>query len=285
MASKGLPTDIDEIDAEEIRTFIAHLQAEVKADENNPRKPAQQKALSAHRLQGYARAIRAFFSWVVREGFLEEHPVKGVRLPRVPKLVMPSFTETQVRKLLDPEAYEGIMSIRNHAILTLLLDTGVRVSELTGLRMKDLHLEEGYFKVRGKGARERIVPVGKESLAALWRYVLRFRPELRHALIDNVFLTRDGRPMTQGWVYRIVANTCTRIGIKGSGVGPHTCRHTFAKNFLVNGGDLLTLQRILGHSSLEVVRMYVDLNTKDLIEQQSRFSPVDKLRQSMPAGN
>jgi len=166
-------------------------------------------------------------------------------------------------------------------MLVILLDTGIRVSELTALKMGDLHLAEGCFKVLGKGARERIVPLGRRSRSILNKYIRRHRPEPATPRIDNVFLTLQGDPMSPGYVHKVVAAACNRAGISGKRRGPHTCRHTFARNFLLNGGNLLTLQRILGHSSLEMVRRYVSLDTRDLISQQRRFSPIDLLEEKV----
>lgn len=110
------------------------------------------------------------------------------------------------------------------------------------------------------------------------RYVRRHRPDPALPGADSVFLTRRGYPLRPDYVYRIVSKACREAGIRGKRLGPHTCRHTFSRNFLLNGGDLITLQRILGHSSLEVVRLYVNLNTDDLIAQQWKFSPMDTLK-------
>lgn len=279
LMERGLARKVSEIGKREIRAFIQHLQTEVRADENNPRKPTREKGLSPHTVQGYARALRAFFSWAVREGFLDESPMKGIKMPKIPKLMMPCFMKDEARRLLDPASYNGQFAVRNRTIVMLLLDTGIRLSELTRLRMRDLHLEEGWFKVNGKGSRERNVPMGHSCRTAMWRYVTKDRPEPAAPGIDNVFLNRSGRPLSGDWIYKIISDVCRKAGIQGKRLGPHTCRHTFAKSFLMNGGDLLTLQRILGHSSLEVVRMYVDLNVKDLIEQQRQFSPVDRLNE------
>lgn len=153
----------------------------------------------------------------------------------------------------------------------------MRASELIGVRMCEPHLEQGYLKVFGKGGKERIVPMGYECQRTLLRYIRRFRPEPALPSIDRVFLTQDGRPLQIHWLYKVVSRACKKVGIEGKRLGPHTCRHTFARNFLMNGGDLLTLQHILGHSSLDMVRRYVNLDTKDLVSQQRRFSPIDML--------
>lgn len=268
---------IREIRTADVRSFIHHLQSEVKADANHPSKPERNERLSPHTLLGYFRTLKAFFSWTIREGFLEDNPMAGIRTPKVPRLVMKSFSESEVRDLLCSFDRKTCFGFRNYAMVLLLLDTGIRASELTGLRLGDLHLEEGYIKVLGKGRKERIVPLGYTSQRTLWKYLRKFCVEPALATIDRVFLTRDGQPMKIDWLYKIVSRACRGAGIDGKRIGPHTCRHTFARQFLMNGGDLLTLQRILGHSSLDVVRLYVNLDTRDLLQQQRRHSPMDVL--------
>jgi len=275
---RGYSTRVERIETWHIREFIRWLESEVKVGENNPHRPTQDRLLSPYTVQGYVRTLRVFFNWAMQEGLIEENPMVRVRTPKVPKLAMPFFSEEEVQRLLKAAKGKGPVSQRNYAIILMLLDTGIRVSELTGLRMRDLYLAEGYFKVFGKGGKERIVPMGRTCRLALSRYVHKFRPRPALASIDNVFLTRDGRPLRADYVYKIVVNACQRAGIEGKRRGPHTCRHTFAHQFLMNGGDLLTLQRILGHSSLEVVKLYVDLNTNDLLSQQRKYSPIDTLQ-------
>jgi len=273
-----LSTRISEITPHEIRRFIHHLQTEVKVGENNPHRPTEDQGLSPQTVAGYVRTLRAFFSWAVREGFLDEHPMKQVKTPTVPSLIMPFFTDGEVARLLDAIKKPTPTGKRNHTMVLILLDTGVRVSELVNLQMNNLYLEQGYFKVLGKGSKERIVPLGRSSRRALVQYVHKYRPAPALPGIDRVFLTRSGYPLRPDYVYKIVSRGCRKVGIQGKRLGPHTCRHTFARNFLLNGGDLLTLQRILGHSSLEVVKLYVNLDTNDLLSQQWKYSPVDTLR-------
>ncbi len=149
------------------------------------------------------------------------------------------------------------------------------MSELVNLQIKDLDLERGFFKVMGKGARERLVPFGAKVQTALWKYIHKFRPEPFHPNIGNLFLRSDGWSLTCDQVYRLIRNYGRKAGIEGVRCSPHTFRHTFAKKFLINGGDLFTLQKILGHSSLAVVRMYVELTSEDVQIQHRRYSPVD----------
>jgi len=277
-----LSTRIDKISSQEIRLFIHHLQTEVKVGENNPRRPTKEQALSPQTVAGYVRTLRAFFSWAVKEGFLDEHPMKHVKTPRVPSQVMAFFTDEEVARLLHAIKKPTPAGKRNYTMVLILLDTGLRVSELVNLQMNNLYLEQGYFKVLGKGSRERIVPLGRSSRRVLVEYVHKYRPDPALPGIDRVFLARNGYPLRTDYVYKIISEGCREVGVQGKRLGPHTCRHTFARNFLLNGGDLLTLQRILGHSSLEVVKLYVNLDTKDLLAQQWKYSPVDTLRAKHP---
>ena len=199
-------------------------------------------------------------------------------MPKVPTRIMPAFTDDQALRLLHGIDRKTNVGLRNYAMILLLLDTGIRVSELVGLEMQDLHIHEGFFKVWGKGGKERIVPLGLTTQKVVWKYIRKHRPEPQLPTLDKVFLSRSGLPISTQWVYKIMARASRKAGIRGVRAGPHTCRHTFARNFLANGGGLLTLQGILGHSSLEVVKLYVHLRTDDLVLQQRRYSPVDAMR-------
>jgi len=278
LTSNDLPIDTGDLTTTHLRAFLVHLIENVKADENNPMKPTQEAGLSPKTIQGYARTIKAFFSWAAREGYIDQNPAKLLKIPKAPRVLIATLSNSQIRRLLsvvDPRTARGF---RDHCMMIVLLDTGIRLSELVGLRIDNLDLERGVFKVMGKGARERLVPFGAKVQTALWKYVHKFRPEPFHPNICNLFLRANGLALTSDQVYRLIRNYGRRVGIEGVRCSPHTFRHTFAKNFLVNGGDLFTLQKILGHSSLAVVRMYVELTPEDVRIQHRQYSPVDWLR-------
>ena len=161
-------------------------------------------------------------------------------------------------------------------LITLLLDTGLRVSELADLRLDDV-IADGFLRVRGKGNKERLVPLGSVSHRRLTEYVSRDRPRPIAAFVDHLFLARDGRPMTAVAVKHAFRRIGARAGLAGVRTNPHTFRHTFAKLYLVNGGDLFSLQRILGHTTLDMVRRYVDLDAGDVKRIHVQASPVDRL--------
>ena len=148
----------------------------------------------------------------------------------------------------------------------MLLDTGLRASELVGLTMVNVNLEDGLVKVMGKGSKERIVPIGAKVQRALWKYLQRHRPQPANPLCPTLFLTLTGKPITTDRLRTIIEKYSIRADIEGVRCSPHTLRHTFAISYLRNGGDVFSLQRILGHSSLEIVRYYVNLAQADIKE-------------------
>ena len=164
---------------------------------------------------------------------------------------------------------------RGICMITLMLDTGIRSTELTTLQAKNVHLEEGYMKVMGKGQKERVLPFGSASQKSLLKYLYHFRPEPIHQGIGNFILTLDGYAMTDN-ALRLMMNRLTiRSGVDR--LRAHVLRHTFAVNYLVNGRDVFSLQQILGHTTLDMVRRYINLNNTHVMAQHNRFSPVDRM--------
>lgn len=260
----------------DILSFIDHLQQEVRVDANNPKKPETDRKLSGHTVQGYVRCLRAFFHWLENEELISKNPMKGVRLPKASQDLMPSLSAEDVKRTLSGIETRSALGLRNYAILVVLFDTGIRVSELAGLRLSDVNLQEGFCTVRGKGDKQRLVPLGLTAQRALWRFIRKARPAPSpETRVDYLFLNSRGKQLKPSWVYRIVRGHLKTAGVQVKRYGPHTCRHTFARLYLSNGGDLLTLQRILGHTSLEVVRRYVNLDSRHLVRQQRLHSPVD----------
>lgn len=191
---------------------------------------------------------------------------------------MKTLSDDQVQRLLAVIDTRRMNGFRDLCILLLLLDTGIRLSELVNLQLPNVELERGEIKVRGKGDKERIVPIGANVQKALWKYARRFRPQPAHSNVKNLFLSARGYGLSGSRVYHMIRGYGDKAALQGVRCSPHTFRHTFAKNFLLNGGDLFTLQKILGHSSLDVVRLYVNLATEDVKIQHRKYSPVDLMR-------
>jgi len=195
LSSNGLSTDVTQIGTGEIRAFIAGLQKK-RCFSNHPYSRIQQRGLSGHTINTYMRSIRAFWSWLVEEEIIEVNPFSMLKIPKLPKKVIATFSQYQIESLLSimnnsPEGYQDMV------IILTLLDTGLRVNELINLRMDNVWLEEGLIKVLGKGNKERLVPIGKQIRKLLWRYISQYRPEPARPNLDNLFLTQDGRPLTK----------------------------------------------------------------------------------------
>ena len=232
--------------------------------------------LSPSTLSGYDRALRSFCTWLHRRGYLGINPMATLPKPRVRPQELPTFSQEDLQAILSA-AQAGRCPMRDRALLYLLLDTGVRIGEATGLTLPDIAWKENLLNVDGKTGR-RPVPFGRHSKRALRTYLAQERRAISHH-IRSVFLTRSGTPLSNGGAIDHVRQIAIRAGVKGKKLGPHTFRHTFALEYIRAGGDAFTLQRILGHSSLEMTRRYVNLAKEDLVEAHRRFSPGDRLLQ------
>jgi len=273
---KGYSTHVTEIGTGELREFILHLQ-QVRAFEHHPFTRPQNKKLSGHAVNCYLRAIRAFWSWLVREEIISSNPFTKIKIPKAPSIVIATFTVKQLTdmfKVIDITASTGF---RDKTMILMLLDTGLRASELVGLTMDNVNLDDGMLKVYGKGNKERVVPIGAKVQRTLWKYLQRHRPIPANPICPTLFLTGDGRPITVNRLESIIEKHAGKAEIAGVRCSPHTFRHTFAISYLRNGGDVFSLQRILGHSSLDVVRIYVNLAETDVKACHRRFSPADNM--------
>ena len=276
LESRDYPTNVNEIGVNELREFILHLQ-QVKAFEHHPLTGPQTKGLSGHAINTYLRSIRAFWSWLVREEIITSNPFSKVNIPKPPKKVIATFSEKQLNAIFKSINTANPAGFRDWTMILMLLDTGLRASELVGLTMNNVNLEDGMVKVFGKGSKERVVPIGAKVQRKLWKYLQRYRPKPTNPLCSTLFLTAAGNPITTDRLRTIIEKYTSRAGIEGVRCSPHTFRHTCAISYLRNGGDVFSLQRILGHSSLEIVRNYVNLAEADIKSCHRRFSPADNM--------
>ena len=274
LSKNGYSTALRDLDLDLIRTYILHLQKRPRF-EGHPYTPAQANGLSRATIVNHVRAIRAFFSWLHREGYTSEHVLGKLKLPKVPQILIEPLTEVEVAAIFSAFDANTSAGARDICMITVMLDTGLRASEVTTLLTRDVHLDQGYMKVMGKGEKERIVPFGSASQKSLLKYFYHFRPDPVHSGIGNFFLTLDGYPMTYNALRLIMSRLMKRTGIER--LHAHLFRHTFAVNYIVNGGDVFTLQQILGHTTLEMVRRYINLASSHVITQHRRFSPVDTM--------
>jgi integrase/recombinase XerC/integrase/recombinase XerD len=258
----------------EVREFILYLQDRNRW-QDNPYVSNRQGKLKAISIQTYVRALRAFFNWLYKEGYTTENRLANLKPPKAPTKVVEILTEQEIPKVLGCVDRNSIAGARDYAMLMLLLDTGLRSGELRNAEVDDTNIEGGYLKVMGKGSKERVVPFGATVQKTLLRYVVHFRPEPFTPAVQNLFLTLDGKPLTRNSVKMIFQRITAKSGVKR--LHPHLCRHTFATNYLINGGDVFSLQQILGHTTLEMVRRYVTLASAHVTVQHRKFSPMDRL--------
>ncbi len=275
--AEGQRHDLANLNPYAIRAFILHLRQKRRFSGYPLNKPEPERGLSGHTLNCYLRSRKCFTNWCFAENLLPNDPFEGVKIPKPPKKVIAAFSEEQLAALLAATEPETARGFRNYTIILTLLDTGLRISELCSLKMCDVQLEEGILKVWGKGGKERQVPFGREVQKLLWRYLSLGRPEPNSSLVDTVFLTADGKPLNKDNFGAIMHDLGRKAGLEGVRCSPHTMRHTAAISFLRNGGDAFSLQRLLGHSSLEMTRNYCNIADVDLKRAHRGASPVDHL--------
>ena len=270
---RNLPCDLDGITRDHIRGFIRFLQVEART-------PRSDKPLSPAIVQGYVRTLKAFFSWAAREGYLDANLMRRISVPKAPVKIVNTLELDQIHRLMDMCLRANGNSQRNQIIILMLLDSGLRVSELVNIEIEDVNLPEGHVKIRhAKGARERFVPIGSVVQKHLWKYINLHRRPMTDR-ITRLFLSETGLPLTRSGIQQMLRRCGKKAGINGVRCSPHTFRHTFAKRYLLNGGDIFSLQRILGHSSLASVRVYLNLVAADVKKQHRRFSPVDNMAEN-----
>ena len=223
----------------------------------------------------HLRALVAFFNWLQREGYTTESVASGFRRPKIPQQLIDPLNDVELAMIYSAVDADTEWGARDIAILTTFLDTGLRLNELATLTPVDVHLEEGYLKVMGKGRKERIVPVGNTTRRVLMRYLYHYRPEGPAPRMETFFLNVDGDPISREAI-RLVIKRIARKS-KVNRLHPHLLRHTFAVRYVLNGGDVFSLQQILGHTTLEMVRKYVNLANSHLVVKHREFSPVDRL--------
>ncbi len=273
----GYSIDVTKIGHEELREFAGYLQ-NIRAFMEHPYTGPQKKGLSGHTINCYLRAIRAFWGWLIYEEYIDINPFDKIKVPKPPKKVIMPFSQEQISALLGSIDTKSATGFRDWALILTLLDTGIRVSELTELKLEGTDLVRRCLKIHGKGNKERMVPIGITVQRALGKYINKYRPKPAYPLSDNLFLNRDGMPLTPNRVQSIVEQYALKTDLKGVRPSPHTFRHTFAITYLRNGGDVFTLQRILGHETLDMVRNYVTMAQCDLQEAHLRCSPVDTMK-------
>lgn len=245
------------VETGEVRSYLAHLH------------PDHEKTSIARKLSG----LKAFFRFLVREGRLKSNPAQAVSAPKAAKKLPEFMPVDEVLHLLDTVAGEGLSGARDRAILETLYATGVRVSELVGLSVKDLDLANGFARVKGKGKVEREAVLTSPAIRAIEDYFSERRAAgLEPGRESPVFLNSRGGRLTDRSVRRILDAWLMRAALSRK-VSPHTLRHTFATHLLAGGADLRAIQELLGHKSLSTTQKYTHLGIERLMEVYDKAHP------------
>lgn len=249
----------------------------------HPFTPEQQKTLSPKTVQCHVRALKAFSSWLYREGYTSDNRLMNVKLPKAPRTLIEPLTPDEVKKVLASIDRSTSSGARNFAIAVLMLDAGIREGEVASLTMGQLNLKKYCLRVMGKGKKERLVPIGDYARTVLWNYIDRERGKPQSTDIDNVFLTSRGKVTTENAIKLFFSRLARSSGIPR--LHAHLCRHTFGINYLMNGGDIFSLKEILGHTTLEMVSQYLHFTSAQIAVQHHKYSPMDRLKMPSPGNS
>jgi integrase/recombinase XerD len=218
-------------------------------------------------------ALRAFYRFAENEKLLPANVAENLSLPRRWKRLPKALTNAEIEKLLAPERPETPQSLCDQAVLELAYASGLRLAELRHLRLEQLHLEAGFLNVIGKGNKERVVPVGRQAVAALHRYLEAGRPKfVTPRSPANVFLTQRGTPFAPVTLWLRIKRRARRAGAARN-LTPHMLRHSFATHLLEHGADLRVIQELLGHANISTTEIYTHVTGNRLRDVHRKFHP------------
>lgn len=220
--------------------------------------------------------VKSFFRFLKLEGFIEEDFSESLEMPRLGRQLPSILSVDEINAMIESIDLTVPEGQRNRAIIEVLYSCGLRVSELVGLRISQLYLDDEYICVEGKGGKQRLVPISVQAIREIEQYMLvRAKQKIKPGEEDYLFLNRRGSHMTRVMVFYIVRNLCDLCGIKKR-VSPHTLRHSFATHLLENGANLRAIQSMLGHESITTTEIYVHLDRHFLRHEIIAHHPRNK---------
>ncbi len=229
----------------------------------------RKRGLSPRSISRKIAAIKTFHKFLLSENITSHNPTRDLESSRMSKRLPRLLSYEDVQRLLESPDPASKSGLRDRAILELLYATGMRISELISVSIKDVNLEIGYIRTFGKGAKERIVPVGRMAIEALRQYLEIGRPRTGE---KNLFLNLRGRPITRQGCWGIIKKYARKIGI-GREITPHMLRHSFATHLLNRGADLRVVQELLGHADISTTQIYTHVDQEKLREVHARYHP------------
>lgn len=256
--SNNIETAPTTISAETLQQFIYEIAKKV-----NPR--SQSRLISG---------LKGFFNYLIFEDYRKTNPLELIEAPKVGRKLPDTLAVEEIDALINAIDLSTKQGERNRAIIETLYGCGLRVSELTGLKISDLYFEEGFIKITGKGDKQRLVPIGPttEKYITIYRKEIRVHQNIDPQAKDTLFLNQHGRPLTRAMIFTIVKRLAEKAGIRKT-ISPHTFRHSFATHLLENGADLRAIQQMLGHESITTTEIYTHIDRKHLTEVVNRYHP------------
>jgi integrase/recombinase XerD len=218
--------------------------------------------------------LKSFFSYLIFEDYRTDNPMELIDSPRIGRKLPDTLSLEDVDNLIAAVDLSTPEGERNRAILETLYGCGLRVSEITALKISDLFFDEGFIKITGKGSKQRFVPIAKSTQ----KYIELYRNTIRNHVViikdceDTLFLNRRGNQLTRAMIFTIIKTLAVKINLQKN-ISPHTLRHSFATHLLENGADLRSIQMMLGHESITTTEIYVHLDRKHLTQIINTFHP------------
>lgn len=243
----------------DIQSFLAHLLGDEKA-----RATSTSRAISS---------LKRLYRYLLRQNRIARDPTLQVSTPKLPRNLPKSLSEADVESLLNAPDVQTPLGLRDRTMLEVLYASGLRVSELVGLALAQVSLNEGVVRVMGKGSKERLVPLGEEALDWLKRYLSEARPQLLDGrMSDAMFVTQRGEGMTRQMFWYLIKKHARQGGIHKP-LSPHTLRHAFATHLLNHGADLRVVQMLLGHSDISTTQIYTHVARERLKQLHAQHHP------------
>ncbi|MDG1014353.1 MAG: site-specific tyrosine recombinase XerD [Flavobacteriaceae bacterium] len=218
--------------------------------------------------------LRSFFDYLIFENYLQTNPLEQIEAPKIGRKLPDTLSISEINLILETIDLSDSNGERNRAIIETLYGCGLRVSELTSMKISDLFFNEGFIKVTGKGNKQRFVPIGKltQKHINLYKNQVRIFKKIDQKYKDTLFLNRRGKQLTRAMIFTIIKNLGEKSKIEKS-ISPHTFRHSFATHLIENGADLRAIQMMLGHESITTTEIYMHLDKSHLKKIIDEFHP------------
>src|SRR5690554_477391 len=218
--------------------------------------------------------LKGFFTYLIFEDYRNTNPLELIEAPKLGRKLPDTLAIEEIDSLISAIDLSSKQGERNRAIIETLYGCGLRVSELTSLKISDLYFDEGFIKVTGKGDKQRLVPISPitEKYITIYQKQVRVHHKIDPKDADTLFLNQHGRQLTRAMIFTIVKRLAEKAGIKKT-ISPHTFRHSYATHLLENGADLRAIQQMLGHESITTTEIYTHIDRKHLTEVINKFHP------------